>query len=152
MPKVKAAKGKKEVSGTFTANGDNTVSDSSTNLMWIQDHDAIPGGKFAQPMNDEEAAAAIKELNAQKYAGYSDWRLPATVKELLSIVDYDRCEPAINPIFKNTHCGWYRTSHITAWSKKHASSAYAWYVGFSNGLVDNYGKDDGSYVRPVRSQ
>jgi hypothetical protein len=154
MPKGKVAvKGKKEVSGTFTAPGDNTVSDSATNLMWIQDHDIIPGGKFAKEIFGEEAVnAAIAEMNRIKYAGYSNWRLPATLKELLSIVDYDRCEPAINPIFKNTHCGWYRTAHTTAWSKEHASSASAWYVYFSSGHVSGYGKDGGSYVRPVRSQ
>lgn len=153
MPKKAVVKGKKEVSGTFTAPGDNTVSDSATNLMWIQDHDIIPGGKFAGEIEGEEAAiAAIAEMNRIKYAGYSNWRLPATLQELLSIVDYDRCEPAINPIFKNCHCGWYRTAHTTAWSKKHASSAFAWVVCFYSGNVNSFDKDFGYYVRPVRSQ
>lgn len=51
-------------------NGDGTISDTHTNLMWMQDV-AIAG-----PLNNEEAA--LFALNFV-FAGYDNWRLPSTV-------------------------------------------------------------------------
>jgi len=77
----------------FTDNGDGTITDSATGLMWMQ--------------NDNGSAILWEDaLNFTEnftYAGYSDWRLPSA-KELQSIVDYTRSPAttnsgAINSIF-----------------------------------------------------
>ena len=80
----------------FVDNGDGTVTDSATGLMWTKrDSD--------KAMNWQQALKYAEELN---YAGYSDWRLP-NAKELHSIVDYT-CSPdttrsaAIDPVFEVT--------------------------------------------------
>ncbi|MBN2414718.1 DUF1566 domain-containing protein [bacterium] len=80
----------------FHDNGDGTVSDVATGLMW-QKSDSETG------MNWQEALAWVEEKNSGHYRGYSDWRLP-NVKELQSIVDYTRSpatsgSAAIDPIF-----------------------------------------------------
>ena len=61
---------------TFTDNGDGTVTDNNTGLMWQQD----PGEK----MTWVEAAAMVEDF---QLAGYEDWRLP-TIKELYSLMDF----------------------------------------------------------------
>ncbi len=79
------------VSGDETAfenslanNGDGTVTDHATGLMWQQEN----GGQY----NWEEALAYCENLTQ---GGLTDWRLP-NVKELHSIVDYGQTYPAID--------------------------------------------------------
>ena len=79
----------------FTDNGDQTISDAATGLMWQKTD--------AQSTDFDNAIAGC--INAST-AGYSDWRLP-DIKELHSIVDYSRSpdtssSAAINPIFSST--------------------------------------------------
>jgi hypothetical protein len=127
----------------FIESKKNTVTDAKNKLEWIQDHCAVKG--FDKELNDVETAAAIAELNRIKYAGHSDWREPSR-PELSTIVDLERHNPAINPIFKNTKSSWYRTSTPVA-----GSSSYVWCVGFRYGFVLNGYKGNKFYVRPVRS-
>jgi len=80
----------------FTDNGDGTVTDRTTGLMWMQ-KDSGRG------MNWEDALEYAENL---VYAGYDDWRLP-NAKELQYIVDYSRSpdttdSPAIGPVFAST--------------------------------------------------
>ena len=63
----------------FHDNGDGTVSDHATGLMWTQ-ADSGEAVSWQQ---------ALKMANGESYSGYSDWRLP-NAKELQSIVDYSR--------------------------------------------------------------
>ena len=81
----------------FIDNGDGTVTDTATGLMWSQ-------GDSDEGMTWEEALAWVQQMNAENYLGYSDWRLPHA-KELQSIVDYSRApsttgSAAIDPIFE----------------------------------------------------
>lgn len=83
----------------FTDNGDGTISDLASGLMWSQD-DSGDG------MEWEAALAWVQEMNESNYLGYDDWRLP-NAKELQSIVDYTRSpdatnSAAIDPIFNIT--------------------------------------------------
>ncbi|AKB74997.1 hypothetical protein MSLAZ_1736 [Methanosarcina lacustris Z-7289] len=69
----------------FVDNGDGTVTDNATGLMWSQND----SGKGM----DWEDALAYAENST--YAGYDDWRLP-NAKELQSIADYSGTFPAMN--------------------------------------------------------
>jgi hypothetical protein len=62
---------------SYTDNGDGTVTDNVTGLMWQQEDDDTT-------RTWDEACSYCDEL---ALAGYSDWRL-ASKKELMSIVDY----------------------------------------------------------------
>ena len=64
------------------ANGDGTVTDRATGLMWSQ-------ADSGRGMNWQDALAWVQQQNAAKYLGHDDWRLPS-VKELQSLVDYTR--------------------------------------------------------------
>lgn len=80
----------------FVDNGDATVSDLATGLMWQIADDGI-----SRDWGESLVYAEDLEL-----ASYSDWRLP-NAKELQSIVDYSRSpqttnSPAIDPIFSTT--------------------------------------------------
>jgi len=77
----------------FQDNGDGTISDNATGLMWMQD-DNGEGLNWADALTYAENTT---------FANYSDWRLP-NVKELQSIVDYSRApsttnSAAIDPLF-----------------------------------------------------
>ncbi|MCY3018500.1 MAG: DUF1566 domain-containing protein [Planctomycetota bacterium] len=83
----------------FQDNGDGTITDRATGLMWSK----ADSGKG---MNWQEALAWVQVKNAARHLGHDDWRLPS-VKELQSIVDYTRSpdttqSAAIAPLFECT--------------------------------------------------
>lgn len=80
----------------FSDNGDGTISDNATGLMWMQ-NDSGEGMNWK---------AALKYAENKEFSGHSDWRLP-NAKELQSILDYTRSpqttnSAAIDPIFNST--------------------------------------------------
>ena len=122
------------IAGDFTDNGDGTVTDSNTGLMWQQAE--------AVSMNWEAAITYCEDLSL---AEYSDWRLP-NVKELRSIVDDRLYNPAIDTnYFPGALASSYWSSTTYAYS-----SSNAWIVYFYNGIVYYFSKTDGYFVRCVR--
>jgi hypothetical protein len=84
----------------FVDNGDGTVTDHATGLMWLQ---GDSGDLGAGALNWQQSLSWAENLD---YAGHSDWRLP-DAKELQSIVDYSRSpdttgSAAIDPVFSST--------------------------------------------------
>ncbi len=89
----------------FVDNGDGTITDNVTALIWMQDDSGAfnAGSRGDGSMNWQEALNWCESLT---YAGQSDWRLP-NAKELQSIVDYTRSpdttgSAAISPLFNVT--------------------------------------------------
>ena len=76
---------------------------------------------------------------------YTDWRLP-TRKELVSLSDYGRTNPAIDPTFLNTISDDYWSSTTVA-----SISNGAWLVSFSKGYQNYNTKTTNVYVRCVRA-
>jgi hypothetical protein len=81
---------------SFTDNGDSTVTDASTGLMWSK-ADSGTG------MTWQDALAWVQARNAANYLGHNDWRLP-NLTELQSLVDYANApdsngKPAIDTTF-----------------------------------------------------
>jgi hypothetical protein len=83
----------------FANNGDGTITDHATSLMWSQS-DSGSG------MNWKDALSWVQTKNAANYLGHNDWRLP-NAKELQSVIDYTRSpdttgSAAIDPVFTCT--------------------------------------------------
>ncbi|MFI3330687.1 MAG: DUF1566 domain-containing protein [Rikenellaceae bacterium] len=94
---VRFVRGESYGENEFKDNGDGTISDVATSLMWSK-KDSGEG------MNWEKALEYTQKMNKEKYLGYNDWRVP-NAKELQSIVDYTRSplstqSAAIDPIFE----------------------------------------------------
>lgn len=130
----------------FVDNGNGTITDTKSGLIWVKNPHTDLTDKFKERMIWKDAIQACKDL---KFAGKKDWRLP-TVEELRELVDYTRGkgdEPAIDTkFFPDTKTSWYWTATPCAWL-----AGFAWCVSFDDGLVSAGGKDDGTCVRPVRS-
>ncbi|MGX9728526.1 MAG: Lcl C-terminal domain-containing protein [Candidatus Electronema sp. VV] len=77
---------------SFHDNGNGTVTDSRTGLVWQQIPLDADGNGAADALTWQEALAAATKLS---FAGQSDWRLPNR-NELQSIVDYRYADPAID--------------------------------------------------------
>jgi Protein of unknown function (DUF1566) len=123
----------------YQNNGDGTVNDSSTGLIW-QQSDSGYG------MNWEEALSYCESLST---AGQINWRLP-NAKELQSIVDYSRSpdttnSPALDSVFDATSITneagqkdwamyWSGTTHANT-----RTSAYAAYVAFGRAMGNMQG-------------
>lgn len=135
---------------SFQDNGDATVTDSATGLMWMQQDSGHLGAGQNGALNWEEALAWSTEL---EYASYTDWRLP-TAKELQSILDYTRSPAthgtaAIDPIFLSsaiTDEGG-GSDFAFYWS----STTHANYVGSGGGAYVAFGTGYGFMEMPPES-
>jgi hypothetical protein len=86
-------------------NGDGTITDRRTRLVWTKSADLAGDG-----VDLKLAEAFIAKFNAAKTLGGSDWRLP-TREELLKLVDPARRRPALPVGHPFTGVsGWYRVS------------------------------------------
>ncbi len=66
----------------FVINGDGTVTDKATWLMWSRNDSGVG-------LNWSNALAWARQMNAANYLGHNDWRLP-NAKELQTLFDYSR--------------------------------------------------------------
>jgi hypothetical protein len=123
--------------GAYVSNGDGTVTDTSTGLMWQQTG-------FDITMTWEAALTYCENL-ILPLGGKNDWRMP-NIKELRNLVDQSRYNPAINTMdFADTVPSFYWSS-----TTPYHGTDYAWGVYFNFG-VDHYNhKIGGGYVRAVR--
>jgi len=147
----------------YQDNGDGTITDSNTGLMWekLDDNNVSGIHDWSDRYTWANAfAVKIAALNAGGgFAGYTDWRLPNR-KELDSIVNLGNANPAVSPAF-NTGCtpGCTVTSCSCTQSNRYGCSssfafnpASAWHVSFDHGF-DTAGSKNGpsfTYVRAVR--
>ena len=71
------------IQNRFIDNGDGTVTDSQTGLMWKQTDTMNDLKKW---VNYQDSLDYTRQLREEKFAGYGDWRLP-THSEIESIYD-----------------------------------------------------------------
>jgi hypothetical protein len=98
----------------YVDNGDGTITDSNTGLIWEKKCDGCGGLHEVGTSYPWKASAEIMDVagwlravNAEGgdgFAGHGDWRLP-TLEEMLTIVDYETFNPAVGPAFKGVGCG-----------------------------------------------
>lgn len=112
----RCVRGKAIIKG-FYDNGDGTITQTDTNLMW-QTHDSFVS----------EWSEALLFCENSSFAGYTDWRAP-NFRELESIIDRACFNPAVDSFFE-CYSEWHWTSTTSASNPEHAFS-----VNFYNGSV-----------------
>ena len=137
---VRAVRGGSETFQELVDNGDGTVADIKTGLMWQQ--------ADAGTMTWTDALNYCENL---QLANNNDWRLPNR-NELQSLVDYSKLDPAINTVkFPDTNSYyWSSTTMVDNNLQNHAWSVnFAWGHLYSG--VYFVDKSTGNYVRAVRN-
>jgi hypothetical protein len=157
----------------YTDNGDGTITDLNTGLMWEKKddsggiHDKDNTYTWSTGTNNMDGTIVTTFLNtlndvagggASCFAGHCDWRVP-NAKELPSIVDYQVFNPSVDPAFHQSATCTGCTDVTLASCSCTASSIYwssttvtdnpgfAWFVSFSGGVVGNGGSKTGSLLR-----
>ncbi|MEA3469367.1 MAG: DUF1566 domain-containing protein [Thermodesulfobacteriota bacterium] len=126
-----------EKKNQYTDHSNGTVTDNSSGLMW-QSTESIP----------QTWQQAIIYAQSLELAGFNDWRLP-NIKELASLIDSTRSNPAINTdFFPGCRPDAYWSS--TQYAQK---PGFAWYVDFKYGLEQNGGfKRRRYFIKVVRGE
>ena len=130
---------------SYKNNGDGTITDNVTSLMWQMDHDGLLYNWFEatgtfDAINNPGTTDVCGELTL---GGYTNWRLPER-RELESIVDYGVVNPAIDTdYFPNTGIFNY-------WSSTEHDSTAAWYGKFADGSIKQGDKTTRIHLRCVR--
>ena len=121
---------------SFLDNGDNTITDQKTRLIWQKQDDG------SQRLREN----ALNYCENLTLGGSSSWRLP-NIKELESIVDDNNVSPSINtsyfPNTKSSSTSKYMSSSVALYNIN-----YSWTVTFNTGEASSTASS--SYVRCVR--
>ncbi|MDY6989848.1 MAG: DUF1566 domain-containing protein [Thermodesulfobacteriota bacterium] len=133
---VRAVRGRPLEFGHFVDNGDGTVTDTTSGLMWQQTE--------TKAMDWEKALAYCENIDL---GGYQDWRLP-NIRELLSLVDDNGAAPSINATFFpgcRPQTYWSSTTHT-------GFPGFAWGVPFEGNDQALRASQKGrpNYVRAIR--
>jgi hypothetical protein len=145
----------------FATNGDTSITDNLTGLVWAPDGNLMPtrnAGWDTDGTDDgrvtwQHALDYVAKLNTDIYLGHNDWRLPNR-KELKSLVNYGQ---AINATWLNTPTQGFANAQASGYWSSNSYTDFAdiaFYVHMSNGYVGTSGKTDSSYpysVWPVRA-
>lgn len=161
----------------FVDNGDGTITDNETGLMWEKKYSDDGVQDFSNPhdvdnlyswtstadsdlTNGDGTAFTdfLSKLNQEAtdnpdstcFANHCDWRIPR-LAELRSILlkqfPCSTSRPCIDPIFGLTEATNYWSYTFYA-----ANPSVGWCVNFLSGLVNNVDKFDEVYVRAVRGR
>jgi hypothetical protein len=130
----------------FTDNGNGTVTDNLTGLIWLKNANCV-GAQTWEWALLVSSGVCDGVCGLTDGSSLGDWRLP-NVKELTSLIDYDYVDPAIHMssiYFSNVQSAPYWSSTTYA-----VGTVFAWFVDMSNGFVFSDSKSYNGYVWPVR--
>jgi hypothetical protein len=129
----------------FTDNGDGTITDNLTGLIWLKNANCFGTRTWDQALSDSNALNSGEcGLTDGSIAG--NWRLPNR-RELLSLIDDEHYNPALPSgyPFTNVQSDYYWSSTSRA-----EDIDGGWYVHMFDGHVYGSIKTFPSYVWPVR--
>ncbi len=130
---------------SYTDNGDGTVTDNVTGLLWQQCTNGLSGAGCATGTAVQYNWSDAANICANLSLAGTGWRLPMDF-ELVNLVDYGTYNPAINAgYFPNTQNDdyWSSTPYLLA-------SGFAFVTNFVGGGDNGDGVANNHYVRCVR--
>jgi hypothetical protein len=147
----------------FTDNGDGTVTDNLTGLIWLADANCFGGQNWADAMAKANAlfdgcpdcGGTNSDCGLSDGSLPGEWRLP-NVRELHSLISYGVHSPAMpNTVGTGQWSEGDPFSGVLStfyWSSTTIASNFggAWGLGMDDGDVDGVGKTGGGRVWPVR--
>jgi len=137
----------------FVNNNNGTVTDKTTGLMWQR-------GGSSGTLDNWGAKSYIEQLNKQRFAGYSDWRMP-TVEELASLLNTNSGGGVhMGSVFEKKQSACWTVDQCDADSSFHLG---VWIINFKQGQIQqaaykkpsfavnfpSYQKNDMNYVKAV---
>jgi hypothetical protein len=133
----------------FTDNGDGTITDNLTGLVWLQDGDAFGVPNWYQALTIvDQFNTDPNDFDCTNYtASYTDWRLPNR-KEYFSLADFSQCGPALpvgHPFINISTTATYWSSTTFAGDRQ-----YAWHYDPRTGEVSTDFKVNGHRFMLVR--
>ena len=141
-------KGGSRPAARFTDNGDQTITDQSTGLMWTRDGNTTPPTSCTTGHTWLGSLTYVACLNAGHHLGHDDWRLP-NIEELESLAQAGQSNLAtwLNAQgFNNVQSGWYWSSSTYA-----PNTTGAWFFNMQDTTRGSYGKTPVYGVWPVRA-
>jgi hypothetical protein len=146
--------------GRFVDNGDETITDTMTGLMWEKKTTAVGSGPSTMDVRDVDNRFTweyamneyVDRLNGRliafatdgAFARHTDWRIP-TMQELQTIVE-PSAPGRINAVFGPNAPASYWTSS----KRLLGPTAVPWYLGFGADIPVYVGQPFSFYVRAVR--
>ncbi len=155
---------------SFTDNGDGTITDNTSGLMWEKKSDdgsahdwnnTYAWSSSSNDMNGPMVTSFLAALNSGSgFAGYTDWRIP-NVRELQTLVDFEYASPAatIHPEFQGnctpgcsvTECSCTIPDLYFSATSNRGAPENAWLVQFGTGATLWTRKTYKFAVRAVRA-
>ena len=157
---------------SYTDLGGGMIQDDVTGLIWEQKTSKNGAANYSDPHDADntytwcdtnpdtnggnqgtcgtnDTMDFLAALNSANFGGHNDWRLP-TIKELVTLADYSREDPSIDPVFAAATRSSIYSSSTTFVMGNHD---HVWYLPFGNldcsdGCVIH--KGGGYNVRAVR--
>lgn len=146
----------------YTDNGNGTITDDSTGLVWEKlDDSNLDGDAGIHDKDRTYTFAAANEkvatFNTFSFGGRNDWRIP-NVRELASILNYGKYSPAVSGVFHSSCTSGCKTTTCSCtgtmtpyWSSTPYANlkAYSWMVSFVDGQMVVTPRTTALYVRLV---
>ncbi len=155
---VRAVRGGTGGALAYVDNGDGTITDPETHLIWEKLSNDGSIHDYDNTYTWDQALARIATLNSGGgFAGHTDWHLP-TREALQSIVKAGGGRPTVDGAFNANcvptctvmRCSCTQSNYYWSSTTYQDYPDYAWGVSFYDGSVDGYFKDFTYYVRAVR--
>lgn len=143
----------------FKDNGDGTIKDNLTGLIWLQNAGCIKIHYIEFDIDGEQdglvtwqhALDFVAGINSGAYpncnGGYSDWRLPNR-RELLSLYDDNNFHPSLpsnHPFIYVANYDYWTSTTV------YQTTSEAWLVDFNSAGAVNVSKNSRYRVWPVRA-
>ncbi len=129
----------------FTDNGNGTVTDNLTGLIWLKNVNCFAGGTWTNSLNQANTLNS-GECGLTDGSVEGDWRLP-NLREMQSLINYQQYGPALpvgHPFFTIVASAYWTSTTYSI------DTSQAWHVSLNSGIVRSDSKGQPWYVWPVR--